>query len=208
MLLDIIAEDPNLSYDDPHVRDMPGATRLHLSGVRFHGHWGSLGELCFQNGLLSLPRIHVSDDTEMLFRNLIAFESSFTPDRLDVISYLHFMDFLIDTPADVGLLIDNQIITETVGSDERVTDIWNRLCRNTVCVFSPTYRSVADDLKAHCRSPWRLLWAEFYRSNLSRPWLVVSILSGSALLVMTFLILWYTILLYRHDIATAAAGRR
>ncbi|MCO5606055.1 hypothetical protein L7F22_060242 [Adiantum nelumboides] len=182
-----------------HVRDMPGAIRIHMSGVKFHGHWGSLNELSFSNGRLSLPKIHVSDDTERYFRNLIAYESCFKTDRLDIVSYLHFMDFLIDTPADVDLLVESKIVTEAIGSNAKVAEMWNSLCRNTMCVFSPNYKAVADSMQSYSKSPWRMMWAEFYRSKLSRPWLVASILSAAALLIMTFLILWYTIRLYHHE---------
>ncbi|KAI5068637.1 hypothetical protein GOP47_0016982 [Adiantum capillus-veneris] len=184
---------------DPHVMDMPGANRIHVSGVKFHGHWGSLNELSFSNGRLFLPKIHVSDDTERYFRNLIAYETCFKTERLDLVSYLHFMDFLIDTPADVGLLVESKIITEAIGSDAKVAEMWNSLCRNTMCVFSPKYKAVADSIQSYCRSPWRMMWAEFYRSKLSKPWLVASLLSAAALLIMTLLILWYTILLYHHE---------
>lgn len=195
-----LGDDEMPSSYDPHVRDMPGANRLYMSGVQLHGHWGSLNELSFDNGRLSVPKVHVGDDTERYFRNLIAYESCYKTDRLDILSYLHFMDFLIDTPADVDLLVESNIITETIGSNKKVAEMWNSLCRNTMCLFSPNYKAVAGRVQSYCKSPWRIMWAEFYRSNLAKPWLVVSLLSAAALLIMTFFILWYTILLYRHDI--------
>ncbi|KAH7434469.1 hypothetical protein KP509_06G018800 [Ceratopteris richardii] len=184
---------------EPTVRGMPSSNRIYMSGIKLRGHWGSLNEISFDNGKLFLPKIHVGDDTERYFRNLIAYESCFKTDRLDVVSYLHLMDFLIDTPEDVSLLVESKVITEAIGSNEKVAEMWNSLCRNTMCLFSPKYKDVSERVQHYCKSPWRMMWAEFYRSNLSKPWLVASLLSAAALLILTLLILWYTVLIYNND---------
>ncbi|KAH7434471.1 hypothetical protein KP509_06G018900 [Ceratopteris richardii] len=184
---------------DHTVRGTPSSNRIYLSGIKLHGNWGSLNEISFDEGKLVLPKIHVGDDTERYFRNLIAYESCFKTERLDVISYLHFMDFLIDTPEDVNILVESKVITEAIGSNEKVAEMWNSLCRNTMCVFSPKYKDVSERVQQYCKSPGRKMWAEFYRSKLSRPWLVASLLSAAALLILNVLIVWYTMLTYKND---------
>lgn len=191
----------------PYPEEMPGAKRLYNSGVTLESHDGSLNELSFDidKGKLMIPSIHVGDDTEMIFRNLIAYESCYKLDRVDVLSYLHFMDYLIDTPEDVELLAEDKIITEHIGSNEVVAQMWNGLCRNTVPVFSSKYKDECAKANKYCSSSWKRLWVEFYRSNLSRPWLVASLISAAALLCMNFVIMWYTILLYSNETKSKAA---
>lgn len=181
---------------------VPGAKELYLSGVTIHGHDNTLMELSFHKGKLSIPKIYVGDDTEKIFRNLLAYESCYKVHRVDILSYVHFMDFLVDTPQDVGILIKHKVIVESIGSSEKVAEMWNRLCRNTSCVFSPKYSHVSKLATDYCNSPLKGMWAEFYRSNLSRPWLVVPVISATALLVMTFVIMWFTLLLYSHEMTT------
>eukprot|EP00250_Pteridium_aquilinum_P011066 c19815_g1_i1 orf=355-1788(-) len=192
-------KDPE-HYRSPHVKNMHDAGHLRKYGIGIQGHSRSVNELSFQKGKLSIPRIHVSDGSETYLRNLLAYESCYRTDRLDILSYLHFMDFLIDTPKDVELLVECRVITVATGSKEKVAQMWNSLCSNTMCVFSNKHFNIAADLDKFCKAPWRRLWVEFYRSKLNKPWLLVSLISAIALLVMTFLILWYTILLYEHDL--------
>lgn len=184
---------------DPYPEAVPGAQKLILCGVTLHGHGGGLTDISFKNGKLYIPKIHVSDDTERIFRNLIAYESSYEVDKVDVLSYLHFMDFLIDTPEDVEILAERKIITENAGSNQKVADMWNRLCRNTVCVYSPNYKTVTAMANKYCDSRINTIWAEFYRLFLSRPWLPASVVSAALLLGMTFVIMYYTILIHMKE---------
>ena len=195
---------------DPYTTldNLPGIIQLVERGVALGSCHGSVKALSFHGGRLVFPKIQVDDNTERLFKNLIAYESHSQRKRShhDIVSYLHFMDLLIDTPADVDKLVEKGVVSVSIDSNEQVARMFNRLCRRSRCVFSPHYLSVATRLHNYSKSKWRKNWAEFYNSNLSRPWLVVSFLAAIALFVMTFVIMWYTILLYNNDISSDGAA--
>ena len=192
------ATDPYTTLDN-----LPGIIQMVERGVSLASRHGSVKALSFHRGRLVFPRIQVDDNTERLFKNLIAYESHSKRKKSsehDIVSYLHFMDLLIDTPADVHKLVEKGVVSVSIDSNEQVAHMFNRLCRRSRCVFSPHYLDVATRLHHYTKSKWRRNWAEFYNSNLSRPWLIVSFLAAIALFVMTFVIMYYTILLYHNDV--------
>lgn len=176
----------------------PSAIELYNCGVRIKPvQNGNMSSVRFDSkkATLYVPKIRVGDDTERLLRNLIAYESHLI-DNLQVLSYLRFMNGLVDTAEDVGLLVDKGIIAQDIGSNDQVAKMWNNLCVNTMRVCTQEYENVARQLVEHCQFKMNALKAEFKRTYLSRPWLFISLLSGAALLIMTFLITYYTVKLY------------
>lgn len=176
----------------------PSAVELHNCGVKIKPvQSGNMSSVSFDSkkATLYVPKIRVGDDTERLLRNLIAYESHLI-DNLQVLSYLRFMNGLVDTAEDVALLVEKGIIAQDIGSNEQVAKMWNNLCVNTMRVCTQEYEYVALQLVQHCKFKMNALKAEFKRTYLSRPWLFISLLSGAALLIMTFLITLYTVKLY------------
>lgn len=60
-----------------------------------------------KGGILKLPQLIVNDKTETFFRNLIAYEQNGHNEKY--ISYVIFMDSLINTVEDVELLMKRNI---------------------------------------------------------------------------------------------------
>eukprot|EP00250_Pteridium_aquilinum_P004286 c14508_g1_i1 orf=509-1903(-) len=205
-LYGIVTHDKNRHGSSPsklQVTDrpthFPSAVELHNCGIRIKPAVdpSNMSSVRFDSkkDILYVPKIQVGDDTERLMRNLIAYESHLT-DNLQVLSYLRFMNSLVDTPADVALLVEKGIIAQDIGSNEEVAKMWNNLCVNTMRVCTKEYEYVALQLVQHCNFKMNALKAEFKRTYLSRPWLFISLLSGAALLIMTFVITYYTVKLY------------
>lgn len=174
---------------------VPTATQLHKAGVKFKGHGGSLSYIAFDSHTLTLPRIHVGDETERIFRNLLAHESQLI-DRAEVLSYLHFMNSLINTAEDVGLLVDAEVVSQSIGSNQDVATIWNELALNTLGVLTQPYSKAARSTREYMDNQIHAMLAELMQRYFSRPWLVLSLISGTALLVMTFLTMLYTMDIY------------
>ncbi|TXG62546.1 hypothetical protein EZV62_009540 [Acer yangbiense] len=125
-----LIEDRPMSKIQGKVVDLPCATKLDASGVRFKLK-GALNEHClldlnFDNGRkrglkwsciklqlpfckkyeLKIPRIMVNDWTEPLIRNVMALEQCHYPKETHVCYYIAFMDFLIYIEKDADLLIE------------------------------------------------------------------------------------------------------
>ncbi|KAH7300970.1 hypothetical protein KP509_23G006100 [Ceratopteris richardii] len=176
----------------------PRAVELYSSGITFRGvDPGNMVSVKYdpQKAILYVPKIRVGDDTERLFRNLLAYESHLI-DEVHVLSYFRFMNSLVDGPDDVALLVEKGVLAQDIGSNEEVAAMWNMLCINTMRVCSEEYEEIAQMLMRHCGYRFNALKAEFKRTYLSRPWLLISVMSAASLLIMTLIITIYTVFIY------------
>ncbi|ESR59117.1 hypothetical protein CICLE_v10017681mg, partial [Citrus x clementina] len=101
-------------------QNIPSVKELHQAGVKFKPAAGStknLLDINFNQGILEIPFFKVYDNTECVYRNLLAFESMHGYGGY-FNDYIIMMACLISCPKDAELLVQNEVIrlgnTETV----------------------------------------------------------------------------------------------
>ena len=75
---------------------------------------------------LEVPRFEVHDETEGIFRNLMAFEQCHYPFQAYICNYMVLLDFPINTREDVELLVEKGIINK-LGSNKVVAIMVKKL---------------------------------------------------------------------------------
>ncbi|KAF3774594.1 hypothetical protein EJ110_NYTH52809 [Nymphaea thermarum] len=100
--------NPNPSHLPNHLH-LRSAMRFHEAGVGFKKgipHNGLKITFDKENGVLTLPSILVDDHTAAIYMNILAFEIMHPKlwKKRKMISYVGFMDSLVDTAEDVNLL--------------------------------------------------------------------------------------------------------
>ncbi|XP_052195366.1 UPF0481 protein At3g47200-like [Diospyros lotus] len=110
------------------------ASELAESGVEFSVNKTNKCLLELQNvkGVLTMPRLDISDRTEIHLRNIVAFEQGHYPFETYITDYLNVLDFLINSERDVDILIHKGIITTLLGDSNEVATMINRLCSNLI----------------------------------------------------------------------------
>ncbi|KAJ8437765.1 hypothetical protein Cgig2_024069 [Carnegiea gigantea] len=89
----------------------PSVTQLSKAGVKFFARQSiDLLNIRFSKGIMEIPRLVVTDQTESLFRNIMVFEQCDYFSESYIIDYVTFLDGLINTPKDVEMLIQNEVI--------------------------------------------------------------------------------------------------
>ncbi|KAK7243485.1 hypothetical protein RIF29_38283 [Crotalaria pallida] len=79
----------------------------------------------FAKGVLTIPRFEVCHWTEILIRNVVAFEQCHYPFQTYITDYIILLDFLIDTSLDVDTLVDKGIMVNTLGDSSAVANMVN-----------------------------------------------------------------------------------
>ncbi|XXG86937.1 hypothetical protein AAC387_Pa11g1747 [Persea americana] len=98
---------------------IPSATELQEAGVRFKLNKAtSFFEVRFEQGVMKITPLCIYDDARILFRSLIAFEQCFPKRGNHFTSYCAFIDFLVNTPRDVSILREADILENGLGSNE------------------------------------------------------------------------------------------
>ncbi|KAL6215133.1 hypothetical protein ACLB2K_014564 [Fragaria x ananassa] len=91
----------------------PSIEELNQAGVQFKvGHSSnSLFDIKFKGGILEIPKLRVLGSTETILRNLVAFEQcNFASGQRYISDYIAMMDYLVDTPKDVGFLLSMELL--------------------------------------------------------------------------------------------------
>lgn len=173
---------------------IPTATELSEAGVHFRESdtpW--VHDVGFENGVLSIPARLVDEGTEKELLNLRVFEQLHGSAGSDVTNYLFFMDHIIDSERDAGLLRSRGIVKKWISSDKALADLFNSLTTGATSKQSKKLNGVLREVKAHCaerRNQWR---AFFVRTYLSNPWVFISLVAATILLVATLMQTVYTV---------------
>ena len=153
----------------------------YLTDISFKPHFGT-------TGCLKLPTFSMNTSTMIIFLNLIAFESSDTASNLGVISYLCFLDSLIDRWDDVKELQAAGIIRNIVGEQRDVAQFFNNVCSNLVP--NPfAYKDVKEQIQNHvgrhqnCRL--RKWYIQCMQKYFSSPWSFIALIAAVIGLLLT-----------------------
>lgn len=135
---------------------------------------------------LKLPEIVVDDTTAATVLNLIAYEMC--PDfenDYGICSYVSFLDSLIDHPDDVKALRSEQILLNSLGSDEEVANLFNTISTDLVPDMVK-YADVRNEIEKHYSDKSRTWLALGYHTYFSNPWAIIAFHAAVVGLALTF----------------------
>jgi len=177
------------------VDNIPHAVELRNTGIKFKRCHGGMKQIKFDwnSATIFLPLISISDNTEILFRNLIAFEMCKPSDINYVTGYVHLMDELIDSEKDVALLRRMGVLTNHLGSDIEVADLFNGLGKG-VTFTRDVFNDLRKQVNAHHNNEIKVQIANLVQNHLSSPWKTVALSAATAILLLTILQTIFTII--------------
>ncbi|KAI5355037.1 hypothetical protein L3X38_007932 [Prunus dulcis] len=129
------------------LQSTPSVTKLHQAGVKFQvGSSKNLFDIQFNKDTVEIPKIEIHDYTELTLRNLIAFEQCHCVDKYTS-DYVFILDKFVNNPKDVELLVENEIVVNTLGDNNKVSVMINNLCSKVATNHGKYYfDTLADSL--------------------------------------------------------------
>ncbi|KAL3719682.1 hypothetical protein ACJRO7_004630 [Eucalyptus globulus] len=153
-----------------------------------HGIWfkksktGSLTDISFAGGVLSLAEIVVEEATEsMLTRN-------------EVTSYIYFMDYIIDNECDVALLYNLGIVLTVLGDDKETMELFHLLAKYTTIEPNNSLIAVCNKVNKYCNKPWNKWRANFIEAYFRGPWALWSFMDAIFLCALAIIQTIYFVL--------------
>ena len=150
----------------------------YLTDISFKSHFCT-------SGCLKLPIISMNTSTMIIFLNLVAFESSntskTTTNNHGIISYLCFLDSLIDRWDDVKELQAAGILHNFVGEQREVAQFFNNVCSKLVpnrSAYKDVIRQIESHFERHNNSRWRNGYIQFKQKYFSSPWSCIALLGA------------------------------
>ncbi|EMS64820.1 hypothetical protein TRIUR3_27080 [Triticum urartu] len=168
---------------------IPSVAQLAACGVRFMPAPEGMAGIGFDAATapLTLPVLHLDSNTEVILRNLVAYETAAVRGPLVLARYTELMNGIIDTPKDVKILRECGIIFNTMKSDKEAADMWNGMCRAVRPSKVPLLDSVIRDVNAHRNRRAAVKARRFLKRYVFRSWRLLTLLAAVVLLLMTAL---------------------
>ncbi|GKV50755.1 hypothetical protein SLEP1_g57451 [Rubroshorea leprosula] len=189
-------------YKEVHEKDgkwdpICSAAELKEAGIEFKvvGTEGrSLFDINFEKGRLEMTKLTIDDDTESLYRNLIACEQFDYTYPAFLTEYVVLMDSLINSAKDVEILCKSGIIDNWLGDNESAAVLFNRLSGHANFYKEEFfYAQLFKDVNKHYKTRWKTWKANLCHKYFSNPWSIISFLAAALLILLTMLQTTFTI---------------
>ncbi|XP_031248811.1 UPF0481 protein At3g47200-like, partial [Pistacia vera] len=131
-------------------------------------------------------RLEVRDETECLFRNIMALEQCYYSFDTRICNYVDMIDCLINTERDVDLLVGKGIISNHLGDNASVANMFNKLC-SQICLSNSCYYNLCEELKAHYNNRWNKTKAKLRSVYFSNVWRGTATIAAIIILLLTIL---------------------
>lgn len=168
---------------------IPSVADLYSAGVKFAPTDGDLTSIQFdeKTATLYLPKVKLDSNTEVILRNLVAFEASAAPGAMVFTRYTDLMNGMIDAEEDVKLLRQSGIIMNHLQSDAEVASLWNSLGKCVKLTKVQYLDNVIKDVNGYYNRKLNVVVAEFMNEHIFGSWQLLSLLAATILLVFTCL---------------------
>ncbi|KAI3669029.1 hypothetical protein L6452_40248 [Arctium lappa] len=192
--------DPSEKYSETYY----SVVELDRAGVNFkphhHRQWPMEIKLEFPpwykpwaNPILRMPVLRIHNYTELVLRNLIAYEQVAPRGLLHyVTSYVIAMDLLIDNQEDVARLVKSKVLINTIGSNEEAAKLINDMRKEISCPHL-LYIEVWKQMNEYQNRFWPKNIARLRRRYFSNPWSIIALFAGIFLFVFTLVQTYFTI---------------
>jgi hypothetical protein len=169
----------------------PSVAELHRAGIKFKsGSSKNLLDIKFDEneGTLEIPQLEIGKRTEILFRNLQAFELCNCGRNRYVRDYIVMLSFLVTSAKDVEILVKYEILRNWLHDNDAVSILFRDLSKENFFNANHFYFSgVVEDLNKYCRKRGHN-WKAFLEQNSFRnPWTMISVVAAAVLVILTII---------------------
>ncbi|XP_076929477.1 UPF0481 protein At3g47200-like [Bidens hawaiensis] len=141
---------------------------------------------------LIMPELDINDFTELVLKNLIAYEQLSADVSQYITSYAMAMDMLIDTQEDIAKLVQSKVVVNHIGSNQEAADMINNICKEVGCKDF-FYSDQWEEMNSHYNSSWSKNVAWLRRTYFNNPWNGIALFAGIFLFTLTFIQTFFTV---------------
>jgi hypothetical protein len=135
--------------------------------------------------ILEIPPLNIYDETDSIFRNLMALEQCHYPSNTYICNYVVLLDYLIDTKADVDLLVEKKVIVNNIGSNAAVANMINKLSTE-ISEGKSCYYDIAQEINKYRDNHWNHIMASMKSIYFRDFWRGTTTVVGLIVLGFTF----------------------
>ncbi|KAM7508281.1 hypothetical protein LguiA_018734 [Lonicera macranthoides] len=163
---------------------VPSVTYLcNMAGVKFKPT-GGIRDVEFdeKEGILYLPVITLNDNTEVMLRNLVAYEAAISNSGLEFAHYMDLMSGIINTAEDAKMLTEKGIIKGEL-TTQKIVDLFNGMNKSSLKIGNRTMEKINEYFS---KKP-RVKMYRFWKKKVNDSWKVLTFISTILLLLLLIL---------------------
>ncbi|RWR91052.1 putative UPF0481 protein [Cinnamomum micranthum f. kanehirae] len=195
------------SEDIPPMEEIPipSVTELKNVGIKFRPSNGGLNTIKFDEAAatFNLPAIVINEKSEVVIRNLIAYEASIAPEMMALSRYIELMNGIIDTEEDVLLLREARIISNQLKSDMEVANLWNGMSKSVKSTEVPVLDDAIKSINAYYSSQLKVKAGRIMKNYVFGSWKFLVFLGANIFLLLTALQAFCSVYNCRRAISSA-----
>ncbi|KAJ7966218.1 Plant protein of unknown function (DUF247) [Quillaja saponaria] len=180
--------DSTITSDDenPLVEELaiPSVRQLSKIGVKFHPSKGGLSTIKFDksSGVFHLPVIHLNDNSDVVLRNLVAYEASVAPEAMVFTRYTELMNGIIDTEKDVRILAKAGILKNRMKNDKEVASLWNGMTKSINVTKVPVLDKAIECANEYYSTSWKVKMKATMKKYVYNSWPCLTFLAANVLI--------------------------
>ncbi|KAH7860590.1 hypothetical protein Vadar_015273 [Vaccinium darrowii] len=166
---------------------IPSASYLSkVAGVEFCPTTGDISTIKFDEKAKKfyLPIITLNVHSEVIIRNLIAYEASTVSDSLVFARYTDLLEGIIDTVEDAKLLREKKIIIYKLKSDDEVVQLFDGIGKSVRLTDAPYFDKTIEDVNKFFYNSQRIKIYNGVRKYVYVSWKILTILASILLLLL------------------------
>ncbi|KAM7254318.1 hypothetical protein ACFE04_032000 [Oxalis oulophora] len=165
---------------------IPSVTELIKTGVKFSATTGNISTISFDDKSLTfyLPSLSIDVNTEVILRNLVAYETSCGSGPLVLTRYTELMNGIMDTEEDVQLLRKKGIILNHLKSDKEVVDMFDVMNNGIKMTKVPFLDKTIEDVNKFYDGRWRVKIERCAKRYIYSSWQILIVLACIMLLLL------------------------
>ncbi|KAL0380371.1 UNVERIFIED_CONTAM: hypothetical protein Sangu_0101400 [Sesamum angustifolium] len=175
------------NYKPPLMEEIaiPSVTELSEAGVKFSvANSGILGiSFDAKTATIYLPMISLDVNTEVVLRNLVAYEACNASGPLFFARYTELMNGIIDTEEDAKVLREKGVVLNHLKSDQDVADLWNGMSKSVRLTKVPFLDKVIEDVNCYYRGRLKVRIGKFLERHVFGSWQSMTLLAAVLLLL-------------------------
>ncbi|XP_028077493.1 putative UPF0481 protein At3g02645 [Camellia sinensis] len=158
-------------------------------GVEFCPTIGNITTIKFdeKSKIFYLPVITLNMNSEVIIRNLVAYEASIVSESLVFTRYIELMSGIIDTVNDAKLLREKKIIVNSLKSEADVAKLFNGVSKSIRLTNVSYIDKTIEDVNKYFYSTWRVHVYKSMKRYVYGSWKILTILAAILLTLLMFL---------------------
>ncbi|KAF7146956.1 hypothetical protein RHSIM_Rhsim03G0255100 [Rhododendron simsii] len=172
----------------PKVEEImiPSVSQLSYAGVQFCPTTGGIATIKFNHRTKKfyLPVISLNVNSEVIMRNLVAYEASIGSESLAFTRYIELMNGIVDTAEDAKLLREKKIIVNSLKSDADVALLFNGMSKCVRLTNVPFIDKTIEDVNKYYENTRAVRVYRRMRNFVYGSWQLLTILAVALMMLL------------------------